>query len=631
MNNPINRPARGARPSGQFVRGKSGGNTQTKKYQPRPKKTNYHQTASKTPVFRHLKNTPTKNKGAKTQIAPLVNLSKNIRIIPLGGVEEVGKNMMVLEYLNDILIFDAGVQFTTEESPGIDYILPNTTYLEERQDKIRGLIITHGHLDHIGGIPYIIDKIGNPPLYGSNLTTLMIKKKMEEFPTQGKQMNYKIVEAGEKIKLGNLTLKFFPVTHSIPGALGISIETPLGNVVITGDLKLEHSNETPTAKEEKTWGELGQDNNLLLIADSTNVEKPGYSMPEQVVYDNIEQIIKYTKGRLIVGTFASQFERMIKIFEIAEKYGKKIITEGRSINTNLEIAKLSGLFTPKKDSVIPSSEIGNYPADRIIILATGSQGEEFAALTRLATKKHKYIFLNERDTVVLSSSIVPGNELAVRRLEDNLYRYDLKVIHYRVSDVHSTGHGNAQELAWINQKVGARFFMPAYGHHSMLKVHAEIAKSLGIPPANIVVPDNGSIIEIQDAGQKIVILKEKAPSGLMMVDGLSVGNMQEVVIRDRQCLAQDGIFVIIVTIDLKTKRLKKSPDIISRGFVYLRESQELLKKARYIAKTIVEKATQNGKPVDFDQIKVEVAGGVSRLLLQTTNKRPIVIPVILGF
>lgn len=587
----------------------------------------------KTKNSSHIKPKPFQRKKPIKKVLPdkkLPDLSlDNIRVIPLGGVEEVGKNMMLIEYKDDILVFDAGVQFTSEEeAPGIDYIIPNTKYLEERKHKIKGLIVTHGHLDHIGGIPYIIEKIGNPTIYSSELTAVMIQKKMEDFPTHP-SLNFKNVTAFETIKLGNLRVKFFPVTHSIPGAFGISIETPHGNIIITGDLKLEHDDGVPSEKEEKVWGDLSKDNNLLLIADSTNVEKPGYSMPEKIVYDNIEQIIKNTKGRLIIGTFASQFERMIKIIEIAEKYGKKIVTEGRSIKVNIEIAKIVKMFEPKKGTVISSKEIESYPPDRIVILATGSQGEEFAALMRMSVKQHKNIFLNERDTVILSSSIIPGNELSVRKLEDNLYRHNLKIIHYRTSDVHSTGHGNAQELAWINQKVGAKYFMPAYGHHSMLKVHAEIVRSLGFPKENIMIPDDGSIIEIQDKGKKILILKEKAPSGIVMVDGFSIGNIQEVVIRDRQNLAQDGIFVVIVMVDLNTGKLKKSPDIISRGFIYLRESQDLLKQARYITRQTVERMIKNAKPIDFDFVKKEVTDDVSRYLFQSTNKRPVVIPVIL--
>ena len=571
--------------------------------------------------------TPATSPKKKSEV--IIPKAENIRIIPLGGYEEVGKNMLAIEYKGEIIVYDAGVQFTSEDSaPGIDYILPNTRYLEDRKDMVKAIIITHGHLDHIGGIPFIMERIGNPKLYASYLTNLLIKKRMEEFPDKPK-VDYTDVEAGEVIKIGNLKIKFFPVTHSIPGALGSSIQTPQGNIVITGDLKLEHQDGIPSDKELKTWGDIGKDNNLLLIADSTNVEKPGYSMPEQVVYDSIEQIIKNTNGRLIIGTFASQFERLIKIVTIAEKYGKKVALEGRSIKTNMEIAKISKLFTPRAGTIISSNDIKNYAPDKIVVLATGSQGEEFAALMRMSVKQHKNIVLNERDTVVLSSSIIPGNEISVRRLEDNLYRHDLKIIHYRVADVHSTGHGNAQELAWINTQVNAKFFIPGYGHHSMLKVHAEIAKSIGVPAANIVVPDNGTLIDISE-DCKITVRKEKAPSGLMMVDGFSIGDMQEVVIRDRQNLAQDGIFVIIATLDVSTGKLRKSPDIISRGFIYLRESKDILNQSRFLTKKSVEGLASKMKPIDFDIIKKEVADNVGRYLFQTTNKKPIVIPVVLG-
>lgn len=561
---------------------------------------------------------------------PITSIAEgNIRIIPLGGVEEVGKNMIVLEYGDDILIFDCGFQFVSEETPGIDYIIPNTKFLEQNKHKIKGLIITHGHLDHIAAIPYIIDKIGNPPIYSRNLSGIMIKKRMEEFPGLPTP-DIKVVSPGEKLRLGNLNVKFIEVTHSIPDSMAISVETPHGNIVVTGDLKLEHDGSTPSEKEEKNWGEIGKDNNLLLIADSTNVEKPGWSIPEKDILDNIENIIKNVEGRIIIGTFASQFERMIKIIKIAEKYNKKVVTEGRSIKTNIEIAQLAGLLKPKEGTIIQPKDMANYPPDKILVLATGAQGEEFAALMRMATKQNAYIQLNKRDTIILSSSIVPGNEISVRKLKDNLYRHDLKIISYQVSDVHSTGHGNAGELAWVNKKVGAKFFMPGYGNHSMLKVHAEVARSIGMKDENIFVPDNGSILEIQDSGTKAVFLKEKAPSNIVMVDGFSVGDIQEVVIRDRQTLAQDGIFVVIATVDLSTGKLRKSPDIISRGFVYLRESQELLQQARRMVKTTVEEDALGQKPINFDIIKKHITDNIGRLLLKKTDKRPIIIPVVLG-
>ncbi len=551
----------------------------------------------------------------------------NVRLIPLGGVEEVGKNMMLLEHKDSIIVIDVGFQFEEETTPGIDYILPNTKYLEERKDKIKAVIITHGHLDHIGGIPYIMDRIGNPPIYTRNLTSLMIKKRQEEFkhlPT----LDINIVEPGDTITMGDFSVNFFPVTHSIPDAMGISVVTPLGNVVITGDLKLNHVNEDPTDKEKKTWGDVGKQNNLLFVADSTNVERPGFSITEAHIHKNLEEIIKNIHGRIIIGTFASQFERMLKLIEIALKYNKKIITEGRSIKTNIEIAKRAGLLKIKEGAIIPAEDIDKYPADRIFILATGAQGEEFAALNRIANKKHKYIKFTERDTIILSSSVIPGNEISVQRLKDNLYRHNIHLIHYRVSDVHSTGHGNAGELTWINKQVGATFFMPGYGYHSMLRAHAQTIEESGFPKKNIIVPDNGTIIEFDKNGMKI--LKEKAPSSIMMVDGFSIGDVQEVVLRDRQMLAQDGMFVIIAIVDLKTGKLRKSPDIISRGFVYLRESQELLREARFVIKKTVEGTLVGMHPIDFDDVKSKVTDDLSRFLLKKTDKRPIVIPVMIG-
>ncbi len=552
-----------------------------------------------------------------------------VRIVPLGGVEEVGKNMIAIETADDIIVSDVGFQFISdEEAPGVDYILPNTTYLEERKGKIRAVFITHGHLDHIGGIPFIMDRIGNPPIYTQYLTSLMIKRRQEEF-LHLSPLTFKVLEPGERVKVGSTYVKTFPVTHSIQDSMGLSIETEHGNIVISGDLKLDHVDGVASEKEEKVWSELGKGNNMIFIADSTNAEKDGFSIPESRVYETLDEIIKNVKGRIIIGTFASQFERMIHIIQAAEKYGKKVVTEGRSIRNNIEIAKLAERLKPKEGTIIRAEEIENYPADKIVIIATGAQGEEFGALMRIATQKHKTIRFTERDTVVLSSSVIPGNELAVQKLKDNLYRHGVKLIHYRSSDVHSTGHGNTGELVWMRKKVNPRFFMPAYGYHSMLRCHAQANIDAGFPKENIIIPDNGTVIDIIE-GKKLEVRKEKAPSSLMMVDGFSIGDIQEVVIRDRKSLAQDGMFVIIATINLKTGKLRKSPDIISRGFVYLRESQELLSQARVIVKKTVEETTENMHPIDFSPVKTNVTDALSRYLFQQTNKKPIVIPVILG-
>lgn len=555
----------------------------------------------------------------------------SVRIIPFGGVEEVGRNMLAVEVgaTGDILVLDAGFQFVSEDvSPGVDYILPNTKYLEKNASRVKGVIITHGHLDHIGGIPFTLPRFGTPPIYTQNLTSIMIQKRQEEYPDVPKS-EMVIVEVGQSVTIGSTKVKFFPVTHSIPDSMGVSIETPQGNVVITGDLKLEHDDGTPSDREQKTWGDLGKDKNIFFIADSTNAERDGFSIPEKRVIQTLEEIVKTVSGRLIIGTFASQFERMIRIIEIAEKMGKKVVTEGRSIKTNLEIAEKVGLLKIKKETLIPSQDIGNYPPDKIVILTTGAQGEEFAALMRIATKQHKYITLSERDTIVLSSSVIPGNEIAVQKLKDNLYRHGVTLIHYRSSDVHSTGHGNAGELVWINQQVHPKFFMPGYGYHSMLRCHAKAVEQSGFPKENIVVPDTGTVIDIED-GERMNVHKQKVPNAQMVVDGFNIGDIQEVVIRDRQSLAKDGMFVIIASVNLKTGKLRKSPDIISRGFIYLRESQNLLNEARLLIKKTVEDSTHNMNPIDLDYVKNNLTDTMAGFLFARTNKAPMVIPVLIG-
>lgn len=554
-----------------------------------------------------------------------------VRIIPLGGVEEVGRNMTAIEVgaTGDILVFDAGFQFVSEDtSPGVDYILPNTKYLEKNASRVKGVIITHGHLDHIGGIPFILPRFGTPPIYTQNLTSIMIQRRQEEYPDVPKSEMI-IVEVGQSVTIGSTRVKFFPVTHSIPDSMGCSIETPQGNVVITGDLKLDHDDGIPSEREQKTWGTLAKDKNIFFIADSTNAERDGFSIPERRVIQTLEDIIKTVSGRLIIGTFASQFERMIHIMETAEKLGKKIVTEGRSIKNNLEIAEKTGLLKIDKSTIIPAQDIGNYPPDKIVILSTGAQGEEFAALMRIATRQHKYITLTERDTIVLSSSVIPGNEISVQKLKDNLYRHNVSLIHYRSSDVHSTGHGNTGELVWINKQVNAKFFMPAYGYRSMTACHAKAVEQSGFPRENIVVADNGTVIDIED-GERMNVHKQKVPSAPMVVDGFTIGDIQEVVIRDRQSLAKDGMFVIIASVNLKTGKLRKSPDIISRGFIYLRESQNLLNEARILIKKTVEDSTRNMNPIDLDYVKNNLTDVMAGFLFARTNKAPMVIPVLIG-
>ena len=554
----------------------------------------------------------------------------SIRIIPLGGVEEIGRNMTMIEYKDSIIVVDIGVQFTDQNTPGINFILPNTKYLEERKEKIKAVVITHGHLDHIGGIPYIMSRIGNPPLYSRLLTTVMIKKRQEEFPHLP-ALDINVVEKESTVTLGDITLKFFAVTHTIPDAMGVIIRTDHGSVVMTGDLKLEHENGVPTDKESEEFKKFEKENVLLLMADSTNVERPGWSIPESTVADNIAKIINDTKGRLIIGMFSSLLERIMAIVEVAEKTNKKVIIEGRSLKNNVEIVKSLGMLKPKPGVIIGIEEMQNYAPDRIIILATGAQGDDYTALVRMATKTHKFIKIGETDTILLSASVVPGNERSVQKLKDNLSRQGSRIITYQTSDVHSSGHANRDETAWIHRKINPKFLVPVHGYHYMLRVHTDIGYAGGIPKENMIIPDNGMIIEIQEGGKRIVKLKEIAPKTPVMVDGNSVGDMQEVVIRDRQLLSEDGMFVIIAVIDSKTGKLKKSPDLISRGFVYLKESQELLRQARILIKKTIEDTTVGMSPVDTEYAKSNVAETLTKFLLQKTHKRPVVIPVILDF
>lgn len=557
-----------------------------------------------------------------------------IRIIPLGGVEEIGKNMTAIEIGDDIIVIDAGMHFSTDETPGVDYVIPNTTYLEENKSKIRALFITHGHLDHIGGVPIVLSRIGNPPVYSRNLSILMMRKRQAEFPHLPK-LNEQIVEKDSVVTCGNIKVRFFGVTHTIPDSMGIIIETPHGWIVTPGDYKLDQIDGVVSKEEEKEYSIFDKAKVLLLMTDSTNIENEGFSLPEVKVHQGLENLIKKVPGRMIIAAFASHITRLAHVVQFAESLGKKVVLDGRSMKTNIDVAIEAGLFSPKKGTIIPIEEVDNYPPNKVIVLMTGAQGEEFASLNRAANKTHTKFALHKGDTIILSASIVPGNERAVDKMKDLLTRQGVRIISYRTSGedfVHATGHGNQEDVKWLHRKTHPKFFIPIHGNHYRLVMHKELAVDLGMPEQNVVVPDNGSIIEISPDGEHISVRKEKAPSGLMMVDGMSVGDAQDVVIRDRQMLSQDGMFVVIALIDQKTGKLKKSPDLISRGFVYLKENQELLHQVRIIIKKSVEDSAEKQKhgQMDFDQIKANLGENISKFLYQKTAKRPLIIPVILS-
>ena len=552
-----------------------------------------------------------------------------VRIIPLGGVEEIGRNMTAVEFGNDIFILDCGFGFGEGDTPGIDYILPNTSYLEERRDKIRGLLISHGHLDHIGGIPYIIDRIGNPPIYTRRLTGMMIKKRQEEFANLP-QINIREVEKEEVLHVGAATIRFFAVTHTVPDSMGIIIETPHGDVVFTGDIKLDHDGKEPVEEEKRAFSIFKDRKVLALLMDSTNVWQPGFSIPERNVHKTLEEIItKNTKGRLIIGMFASNLDRLMRVVEIAERLNKRIVIDGRSMKTNIDIVRELGYLKHKDETIVSVENMDQYPPNQLIILATGAQGDEFASLARIGNKSHKYIRINRTDTIVLSSSVIPGNERAVQRLKDNLSRQGAHIITYHASDVHASGHGNREEAVWIHQQIRPKFFIPLHGYHFMLRVHADLAEELGMAPENICVADNSSLVEIQN-GEKITKLAVKAPAELRVVEGHTVTELSDVLMRDRKALGQEGFCVVVATIDRRTGKLHKSPDIISRGFVYLRDNKDLMDQTRLIIRKSLEQSMRNPRAADLDRAREELSDAVSHFLLQRTLKRPIVIPVIVS-
>ena len=612
---------------GQAPSSRTGGGPNRSKAGGRSRRPHQHRRRSNTaPALTHRMTITNE----KNPTIPEVMDEDTVRIIPVSGVEEIGRNMNIIETKDDIIVVDAGFQFVSEESnaPGINYILPNTQYLEERKHKIRALVITHGHLDHIGGIPFIMERIGNPPIYTQYLTSLMILKRQEEFPHMEK-VTINVIKEGEGFPIGKLKVKTFPVTHSIPDAMGVSVETKHGDVVVTGDIKLINVDGKVVVEERESWEKVGLNNNLALLCDSTNADREGFSASESRVYETLDNIIRAATGRLVIGTFASQFDRLKNIIQTCENSGKKVVLEGRSIKTNVEIGIQAKLFDFKPQTFISTNDMSDYPSDKIVVLSTGAQGEEFAALMRMATDKHKFITLNERDTVVLSSSIIPGNEISVQKLKDNIYRKNVKVINYKGSHVHSSGHGNAGELVWVHQTVKPKFLVPVHGHHFHLKSQMYAAVENGFPKDNIVVPDNGTIIDIKN-GTEIIKHSVKIPTELVMVDGFTVGTKQEVVLRDRLSLAQDGMFVIIATVNSKTGKLRKSPDIISRGFVYLRENQQLLSEARVLIKRTVEQSSERMNPIDLDYVKDQLTDVVSGFLMQKTQKTPMVIPVLIG-
>lgn len=555
----------------------------------------------------------------------------DIRIIPLGGVEEITKNMTMVEMNDQIIVIDAGIQMG-DTGPGVQTAIPDTTYLEERKHLIKALVITHGHLDHIGAIPFLIEKIGNPPIYTREFGAILINKRQEEYPHLA-PLDIRIVEKEDgAIRLSeDFKVRFFGLTHSIPDSTGIILETPYGDIVSTGDVRVENIEGVPVEHEVEQYKIFKDRNVLLMTMDSTGIPKPGWSLAESIVIKTIDGFIRDTKGRLFIGAFASQVERLIQFMESAKRYGRYVVVEGRSMKTNLAIVKHLNLTN--MDHVISVEDMHKYPPNKIMVLATGSQGEPYSLLDRVADGTHKYIKMNEHDTLIFSSSVVPGNDRVVDDLKDRLYRFNPHVVTYNDTQVHSSGHGCRAELEWIHHQINYKYFMPIHGSHYRLKMHQEMVLAMPdkhMTKDDIIVPDNGTIIEIREKGTKLVRLTERAPHGRIIVDGTYIGPAHEVVLRDRKVMNEEGIFTVIVTLDQRTHALKKSPDISSRGFVYLRDNQDLLHKVRGLAKKIVETDIEAGKQLDISNIKDILSDKIQKFLFQRTGKKPIVTAVIIA-
>jgi len=569
--------------------------------------------------------------------------SNNLRIIPLGGFGEVGRNMMLLEYQDKILIIDIGLGFPGEDMPGIDCIIPNISYLtgkdyntqttsfrspvgERAPKNILGAILTHGHYDHIGAIPYIIPRIGPIPMYTSRLTKGIILKREEDFPNQPR-LDIEEVKDGSKIQLGPFQIEFFNQNHNIPDNLGLFINTPLGNIVNTSDFKFDESpvNEAPTDFEKLK--RIGRRGILLLMSESTGAEEEGHSLSEKTIFENLDDIFKKSGGRIIAASFASLINRIQQLITLSEKYGRKVIIEGHSMKTNVEIARALKKIKAEKKTFIKAEDISKFPDSKITVICTGAQGEEGAVFMKIANREHKSIKLKKEDTVIFSSSIIPGNERSVQFLKDEFHRQGAKVFHYKMMDIHASGHARQEELKEMLRIMRPKFFLPIHGQYSMLVKHAEIAEEIGLSKNNIVVVENGQVVNLTP--KKIFIERKTVPSSYVMVDGLGIGDVGEVVLRDRQNLSRDGMFVIVTVVDKQAGKVKGSPDIISRGFVYLRESKELLRETRKRVIDIVDRAAGSGGAVNWSYVKNEIRNKIGQFLFSKTKRRPMILPVVI--
>ncbi|OFW32048.1 MAG: ribonuclease J [Candidatus Aquicultor primus] len=551
------------------------------------------------------------------------NNKPRLRLIPLGGLGEVGKNMFVVEYGSDMMLIDAGLMFPEDEMLGIDLVLPDFTYVRKNKDKLKGIFITHGHEDHTGALPYLLRDV-NVPIYGTRLTLGLIRGKLEEHNLLG---STKLVEIhpNNPIKLGCFKLEFFRMTHSIPDGVGVAIHTPVGLVVHSGDFKLDQTPIDGNVIGFDKISSLCSKGVLALMSDSTNAETPGYTPSERVVGETLHKIFEKADGRVIVASFASHIHRIQQVIDTAHRFDRKLAVTGLSMTKNVEIASQLGYLKIPKKMMIHPAEMRRYAPKQLCVMSTGSQGEPMSALARMANGEHKWVDITEEDTIIISASAVPGNEKSISQTIDRLFRCGASVFYDSISGVHVSGHGAKDELRLMMNLVKPKYFIPIHGEYRHLRLHAEIAEEMGIPKDHIFVASNGDVVEFNENGK--ASMKEKVPAGAILVDGLGVGDIGEVVLRDRQQLSSDGILIVVVTIDKQTGKLIAGPDLVTRGFVYVRESGALLDEARERVIKALER-TSKENITDWAVLKNDVRKVLSAFIYDNIKRRPMIMPII---
>ena len=544
-----------------------------------------------------------------------------LKIIPLGGLGEIGKNMTVFEYGNEIILVDCGMSFPEENMPGIDLVIPDTTYLRSNREKIRGIVITHGHEDHIGAVPYVLKEF-NVPVYATRLALGLLQNKFQEHNIQNPKLQ--TVKPGDEIRIGAFTIEFIKTNHSIADSVALAIKTPVGVVVHTGDFKVDFTPIDGQPIDLARFGRLGDDGVLLLMADSTNVERPGYTMSERTVGATFEEFFGQARGRIIVATFASNIHRIQQVVDAAAKYNRKVCISGRSMVNVVGTAQELGYLQFKKGQFIEIDDIGEYPDKKIVVITTGSQGEPMSALSRMAHDEHRQFGIKTGDTVIISASAIPGNEKTVSNVINLLFEKGANVIYASLADIHVSGHACQEELKLMHSLVRPRFFIPVHGEYRHLKQHALLAEAMGMKSRNIIVPEVGAVIRLTQDSMKVT---GKVTAGQVLVDGLGIGDVGNVVLRDRKHLSQDGLMVVVVTIQKDTSQLVGDPDIISRGFIYVREAEGLMDEAKALIKEVVRNC-HHQKVSDWSTLKVRVREQLQKFLYRKTKRRPMILPII---